>query len=87
MEWIGATKVRFRWKYIELLGGIITLFATLAILPGCPYFLLFAYGPCDLSSFAGQAGFVVAVSGALLIIAGEVGRRKKPAPNPLMGSR
>ena len=27
-----------------------------------------------------QTGFVVAVAGALLILAGEVGRRKKPAP-------
>jgi len=71
--------VRVRWKYIEVLGGIITLFATLAILPGCAYFLLFAYGPCNLSSFVGQTGFVVAVAGAVLILVGEVGRRKKPA--------
>jgi len=81
-----VAKVRFHWKYIEVLGGIVTLFATLAILPGCPYFLLFAYGPCDLSSFAGQMGFVVAVAGAVLIIVGEVGRRKKPAPKSPMAS-
>jgi len=77
--------MRFRWKYLEALGGILTFFGTLAILRGCPYFILFAYGPCDLSSFQGQTGLVVATAGAVLILVGEVARRKKSAPKPPLG--
>jgi len=74
--------MRFRWKYVEILGAFLTFFATLAILPGCPYFILFAYGPCNLSSLAGQTGLVVAVVGTVLFIAGEAGRRREPTPKP-----
>ncbi|OLE91933.1 MAG: hypothetical protein AUF79_01485 [Crenarchaeota archaeon 13_1_20CM_2_51_8] len=75
-------KTRVSWKLLEVLGAVLTLFATLAILSVCPYFLLFAYGPCDLSSSEGQTGFVVATAGAVLVLAGEIGRRKKPSPKP-----
>ncbi len=75
-------KMRVSWKLLEVLGAVLTLFATLAILSVCPYFLLFAYGPCDLSSSEGQTGVVVATAGAVLVLAGEIGRRKKPAPKP-----
>jgi len=81
----GPAKMRFRWKYLEALGGILTFFGTLAILPGCPYFILFAYGPCDLSSSEGQTGLVVATTGAVLILVGEAARRKKPNAKPPLG--
>ena len=81
----GPAKMRFRWKYLETLGGILTFFGTLAILPGCPYFILFAYGPCDLSSSQGQTGLVVATAGAVLILVGEVARRRKSTPKPPLG--
>jgi hypothetical protein len=77
-----SNNMRFRWKRVEVLGGVIILFATLAILSICPYFLLFAYGPCDLSSFEGQTGIVVASVGSVLMLAGEVGRRKKSTQKP-----
>ncbi len=48
--------MRVGWKYIEVLDGILTLFGTLAILPGCPNFILFAYGPRDLSSSTSRGG-------------------------------
>jgi hypothetical protein len=74
--------MRFRWKFVEVVGAILTLVGTLAILSVCPYFLLFAYGPCDLSSFEGQTGIVVASVGSVLMLAGEVGRRKKTIQKP-----
>ena len=76
------SKMRVRWKLLEVLGAVLTLFATLAILSVCPYFLLFAYSPCDLLSSEGQTGFVMATSGAVLMLAGEIGRRKRPSPKP-----
>ena len=75
-------KMRVRWKLLEVLGAVLTFFATLAILSVCPYFLLFAYGPCALSSSEGQTGFVVATAGAVLMLAGEIGRRKKTSLKP-----
>ena len=63
--------MRFRWKYLELLGGILIVFGMLAVLPGCPYFGLFPpiiYGRCDLSSLAGETGFGTAVAGTVLFI-------------------
>jgi len=81
----GPAKMRFRWKYLEALGGILTFFGTLAILPGCPYFILFAYGPCVLSSSEAHTGLVVATTGAVLILVGEVACRKKPTPKPPLG--
>jgi len=77
-----SRQMRFRWRLLEGLGGIVTLFGTLAILPGCPYFLLFAYGPCSVSTIEGETGFVMAVAGAVLIIVGELGRRKNRTPKP-----
>jgi len=75
--------MRFRWKYLELLGGILIVFGMLAVLPGCPYFGLFPpiiYGRCDMSSLAGETGFVTAVAGTVLFISGEIGRRLKSPP-------
>ena len=64
--------------HLEVLGGLLCLYGTVAILPGCPGFILFGYGPCSLSSLLGEIGFGMVVAGTLLIIAGEIGRRKTP---------
>jgi hypothetical protein len=77
-----SINMRFRWKFVEVFGAVLTLVGTLAILSVCPYFLLFAYGQCDLSSSEGQTGLLVATVGSVLVLAGEVGRRKKSTPKP-----
>ena len=78
-----SVETRFPWKYLEVLGGILIVFGMLAVLPGCPYFALFPpiiYGRCDVSSLAGETGFVTAVAGTILFTSGEIGRRMSSPP-------
>ena len=75
--------MRFHRKHLEVLGGILIFSGMLAVLPGCPYFGLFPpiiYGRCDMSSLAGETGFVTAVAGTVLFILGEIGRGLKSPP-------
>ncbi len=76
----GISKLRFRWKHLEILGGILVMSGMLMVLPGCPIFGLFPpiiYGQCDLSTFVAGIGFFTSVAGTVLFVSGEVGRRKK----------
>lgn len=66
--------------HIEVVGGFLSLYGTAAVLPGCPGFIPFAYGPCSLSSPLGEIGFGMLVAGTLLVLAGEISRRKETAP-------
>ena len=78
--------MRFRWGHLEVLGGILAIFGTLVILPGCSfsyyYSILQCVGPATVYGTEGDTGFVIAVAGAVLFVIGEVGRHSKPAPNP-----
>jgi hypothetical protein len=71
--------------HIEVVGGFLSLYGTVAVLPGCPGFVLFAYGPCSLSFPLGEIGFGMLVAGTVLVLAGEISRRKKTAQITLEG--
>ncbi len=77
-------QMRFRWTYLEVVGVILAGFGILAILSSCPLLVLFppivVGEPCDLSGVAGMVGLVMALAGAGLFLAGEIGRRLKPTP-------
>jgi len=79
--------MRFRWGYLEVLGGILAIFGTFVILPGCSfsyyyYSILQCVGSATVYGTEGDTGFVIAVAGAVLFVIGEVGRHSKLAPNP-----
>ena len=79
--------MRFRWGHLEVLGGILAIFGTLVILPGCSfsyyyYSILQCVSSATVFGTEGDTGFVIAVAGAVLFVIGEVGRHRKPAPNP-----
>jgi len=78
--------MRFRWGHLEILGGILAIFGTFLILPGCSfsyyYSILQCVGPATVYDTEGDTGFVIAVAGAVLFVIGEVGRHSKPSPNP-----
>src|SRR5205807_406786 len=80
-------RMRFRWGHLEVLGGILAIFGTLVILPGCSfsyyyYSILQCVSSATVFGTEGDTGFVIAVAGAVLFVIGEVGRHSRHAPNP-----
>ena len=81
------SKLRFHWKHLEILGGILVMSGMVMVLPACPSFFLFGtapitYGQCELSSFAAGIGFFTGVAGTLFLASGEILRRKSSAKSP-----
>ena len=72
--------MRLGWGHVEILGGFVALLGMLLMLPGCPYFLLFAYGPCTISTIEVESGIAVNLAGAIMIVVGEFERRKNSSP-------
>ena len=81
------SKLRFHWKHLEILGGILVMSGMVMVLPACPSFFLFGtapitYGQCEPSSFAAGIGFLTGVAGTLFFASGEILRRKSSAKSP-----
>ena len=73
--------MRFRWGYLEVLGGIVAISGTAVILPSCSlsnnwYFYVFqCVNATTVFGREGDIGLLIALGGAALFVVGEVGRR------------
>jgi hypothetical protein len=81
-------RMRFRWGYLEVLGGTLALVGSWTILPSCSVFSFHYGGILECVSSATvygtevDTGLAIAVAGVVLFVIGEVGRHSKHAPTP-----
>lgn len=74
--------MHLHWGYLEVLGGIIAILGTFAILPSCSfsnnfyyYYVFQCVNATTVYGREGDIGLLIAISGSVLFIVAEVGRR------------